>query len=159
MDHGYADSLLLPTQELWYNKRFTVPANWSGKDVMLHFDAVDWESKLWVNGKKVGEHKGGSDPFSFNITPYLNKSGEQQIVMSVWDPTDTDLQARGKQVLDPKGIWYTAVSGIWQTVWLEPVSKTFIQQFVPVADIDNSKITFTTTASALTKTILSPGEE
>ncbi len=150
---------LLPTQELWYNKRFTVPANWAGKDVILHFDAVDWETKLWVNGKKVGEHKGGSDPFSFNITPYLNKSGEQQIVMSVWDPTDTDLQARGKQVLDPKGIWYTAVSGIWQTVWLEPVSKTFIQQFVPVADIDNSKITFTTTASALTKTILSPGEE
>ncbi len=141
---------LLPTQELWYNKKFTVPANWNGKDVMLHFDAVDWETKLWVNGKKAGEHKGGSDPFSFNITPYLNKTGDQQIVMSVWDPTDTDLQARGKQVLDPKGIWYTAVSGIWQTVWLEPVSKTTVQQFVPTPDIDNSKINFTTTASGLT---------
>ncbi len=141
---------LLPTEELWYHKKFIVPANWTGKDVVLHFDAVDWEAKLWVNGKKVGEHKGGSDPFSFNITPYLNKNGEQQIVMSVWDPTDIGLQPRGKQVLDPKGIWYTAVSGIWQTVWLEPVSKTFIQQFVPVPDIDNSKITFTTTASALT---------
>ncbi len=140
----------LPTQELWYNRKFTVPANWSGKNVLLHFDAVDWETKLWVNGKKVGEHKGGSDPFSFNITPYLNKTGEQQIVLSVWDPTDTDLQPRGKQVLDPKGIWYTAVSGIWQTVWLEPVNKTSVQQFVPVPDIDNSKINFTTTASALT---------
>ncbi len=141
---------LLPTQELWYNRKFTVPANWSGKNVLLHFDAVDWETKLWVNGKKVGEHKGGSNPFSFNITPYLNKTGEQQIVLSVWDPTDTDLQPRGKQVLDPKGIWYTAVSGIWQTVWLEPVNKTSVQQFVPVPDIDNSKINFTTTASALT---------
>ncbi len=141
---------LLPTQELWYNRKFIVPANWNGKDVMLRFDAVDWETKLWVNGKKAGEHKGGSDPFSFNITPYLNKTGEQQIVMSVWDPTDTDLQARGKQVLDPKGIWYTAVSGIWQTVWLEPVSKTAVQQFVPTPDIDNSKINFTTTASGLT---------
>lgn len=141
---------LLPTQELWYNKKFTVPANWAGKDVVLHFDAVDWETKLWVNGKKIGEHKGGSDPFSFNITPYLNKKGEQQIVMSVWDPTDTDLQPRGKQVLDPKGIWYTAVSGIWQTVWLEPVNKTSVEQFVPTPDIDNSRINFTTTASALT---------
>jgi hypothetical protein len=140
---------LLPTQELWYTKKFTVPATWAGKDVVLHFDAVDWETKLWVNGKKVGEHKGGSDPFSFNITPYL-KNGEQQIVMSVWDPTDTDLQARGKQVLDPRGIWYTAVSGIWQTVWLEPLNKTSVQQFVPVPDIDNGKISFTTTASSIT---------
>jgi hypothetical protein len=141
---------LLPTQELWYNRNFTVPANWVGKDVILHFDAVDWETKLWVNGKKVGEHKGGSDPFSFNITPFLKKTGEQQIVMSVWDPTDTDLQARGKQVLEPRGIWYTAVSGIWQTVWLEPVNKIAVQQFVPVADIDNGKINFTTAASSLT---------
>lgn len=140
---------LLPSQELWYNKRFTVPSNWSGKDIVLHFDAVDWETKLWINGKKVGEHKGGSDPFSFNITPYLNKSGEQKIVISVWDPTDTDLQARGKQVLDPKGIWYTAVSGIWQSVWLEPLPKTAVQRFVPTPDIDNNKINFKTTASGL----------
>lgn len=141
---------LLPSQELWYNKKFILPPTWNGKEILLHFDAVDWESRLWINGKKVGEHKGGSDPFSFNITPYLNKSGEQQIVMSVWDPTDTELQARGKQVLDPKGIWYTAVSGIWQTVWLEPLHKTAVQQFVPTADIDNGKIHFTTTASGLT---------
>jgi Beta-galactosidase/beta-glucuronidase len=141
---------LLPTQELWYSKKFTVPANWSGKDIILHFDAVDWETTCWVNGKKAGSHKGGSDPFSFNITPYLKKSGEQEIRLCVWDPTDTDLQARGKQVLDPKGIWYTAVSGIWQTVWLEPVSKTHLQQFVPVPDIDQQQVHFTTTATALT---------
>lgn len=141
---------LLPAQELWYNKKFTVPAGWTGKDIIIHFDAVDWETKLWINGKKVGEHKGGSDPFSFNITPYLNKKGDQEMVLSVWDPTDTDLQPRGKQVLDPKGIWYTAVSGIWQSVWLEPLNKTTIQQFVPTPDIDNSKINFVTTASGLT---------
>jgi len=141
---------LLPTQELWYNKKFSVPANWAGKDIVLHFDAVDWETKLWVNGKKVGEHKGGSDPFSFNITPYLNKNGTQQIVLSVFDPTDTDLQPRGKQVLDPKGIWYTAVSGIWQTVWLEPINKTSILQFNPTPDIDNNKINISTAASGLT---------
>lgn len=141
---------LLPTQELWYNKMFMLPAAWTGKDIILHFDAVDWETKLWVNGKKVGEHKGGSDPFSFNITAYLNKTGAQQIVLSVWDPTDTGLQARGKQVLDPKGIWYTAVSGIWQTVWLEPVNKTRVQQFVPTADIDKSRINFTAAVAGLT---------
>lgn len=141
---------LLPTQELWYSKKFTVPANWSGKDIILHFDAVDWETTCWVNGKKVGSHKGGSDPFSFNITPYLKKSGEQEIRLSVWDPTDTDLQARGKQVLNPKGIWYTAVSGIWQTVWLEPVSKTRLEQFVPVPDIDRQQVQFTTNATGLT---------
>jgi hypothetical protein len=141
---------LLPTQELWYNRKFTVPTSWNGKEVVLHFDAVDWQTKLWVNGKKVGEHKGGSDPFSFNITSYLKKAGEQEIVMSVWDPTDTDLQPRGKQVLDPRGIWYTAVSGIWQTVWLEPINKISIEQFVPTPDIDNSKINFATTASNLT---------
>lgn len=140
---------LLPSQELWYKQTFTVPSNWSGQEVVLHLDAVDWESKLWVNGKKVGEHKGGSDPFSFNITPYLTNSGEQTLVMSVWDPTDTDLQARGKQVLDPKGIWYTAVSGIWQTVWLEPLPKTAVQQFVPTPDIDQNKIHFKTTATGL----------
>lgn len=141
---------LLPAQELWYNKTFTVPAKWAGKEIVIHFDAVDWETKLWVNGKKVGEHKGGSDPFSFNITSYLNKTGEQKISMSVWDPTDSDLQARGKQVLNPRGIWYTAVSGIWQTVWLEPLNKTTIEQFVPTPDIDNNKINFITTASGLT---------
>ncbi|RYY10660.1 MAG: beta-galactosidase, partial [Chitinophagaceae bacterium] len=99
---------LLPTQELWYKRTFRIPVAWTGKEILLHFDAVDWETTLWVNGKRVGGHKGGSDPFSFNISPFLKKSGDQEIVMSVWDPTDSGLQARGKQVLDPKGIWYTA---------------------------------------------------
>lgn len=141
---------LLPTQELWYNKKFTLPADWAGKEVILRFDAVDYETRLWVNGKKVGEHQGGNDPFSFNITPFLTKKGDQEIVMSVWDPTDTGLQPRGKQALEPKGIWYTPVSGIWQTVWLEALNKTSIQKFDPVPDVDNNKINFQTAAVGLT---------
>lgn len=141
---------LLPSEELWYNKKFSLPADWSGKQVVIHFDAVDYETKLWVNGKKVGEHKGGSDPFSFNLTPFLTKKGEQEIVMSVWDPTDTDLQPRGKQSLEPKGIWYTPVSGIWQTVWLEALNETSIQKFDPTPDVDNGKINFSTAATGLT---------
>lgn len=143
---------LLPSQELWYQRQFTLPtgSNWAGKDLLLHFDAVDWEATLWVNGKLAGSHKGGSDPFHFNITPHLKAGGQQEIVLRVWDPTDTDLQARGKQVLQPKGIWYTAVSGIWQTVWLEPRSKKSISSFEPVPNIDRQQISFKTTASGTT---------
>src|SRR5690606_4102573 len=73
---------------------------------------------------------------------YLKK-GEQELVVSVWDPTDDGTQARGKQVLDPRGIWYTPVTGIWQSVWLEPVGETRIQSVLPVADIQSSTITLT----------------
>ncbi|MGV3540808.1 MAG: glycoside hydrolase family 2 protein [Rufibacter sp.] len=131
--------IVKPDQKLWYNRTFQVPANWKGKNVILHFDAVDWETTVWLNGKKLGEHKGGSDPFSFDITKYL-KSGNQQLVVSVWDPTDTESQARGKQVLEPKGIWYTPVTGIWQTVWLEPVDKAYVSSLVPEANIDQNKV-------------------
>lgn len=131
--------IVQPDQKLWYNTTFQVPADWKRKNVLLHFDAVDWETTVWLNGKKVGQHKGGSDPFAFDITSYLKK-GRQQLVVSVWDPTDSDTQARGKQVLAPKGIWYTPVTGIWQTVWLEPVDKTYIRSIEPVADIDRSKV-------------------
>ncbi|MGV3505429.1 MAG: glycoside hydrolase family 2 protein [Adhaeribacter sp.] len=132
--------IVKPDQKLWYNTSFQVPASWKGKNLVLHFDAVDWQTTVWLNGKKVGEHKGGSDPFAFDITRYLKK-GNQQLVVSVWDPTDTDTQARGKQVLEPKGIWYTPVTGIWQTVWIEPVAKTHIASLEPVADIDGGKVT------------------
>jgi hypothetical protein len=132
--------IVKPDQHLWYNTAFEIPAAWSGKKVLLHFDAVDWETNAWLNGKKIGVHKGGSDPFTFDITPYLKK-GAQKLVLSVWDPTDTGTQSRGKQVLEPKGIWYTPVTGIWQTVWLEPVGKTHISSVVPQSDIDQGTVT------------------
>ncbi|MCW3806870.1 glycoside hydrolase family 2 protein [Plebeiibacterium marinum] len=126
---------------LWYKKYFSVPSAWKGKDVLLHFGAVDWRSDIWVNGVKVGSHEGGYTPFSFNITPFLVK-GKQEIKVKVWDPTDGGPQPRGKQVNRPEGIWYTPVTGIWQTVWLEPVSTTHIVKVKTTSDIDQSKVTF-----------------
>ncbi|QGY43685.1 beta-galactosidase [Maribellus comscasis] len=126
--------------ELWYKNSFTVPASWKNKKVLLHFGAVDWETGIWINEIKVGTHKGGYAPFSFDITPFLNKSGEQKLVVKVWDPTDKGYQARGKQTSNPRGIWYTPVTGIWQTVWLEPVNEIFIQNVKSVPNIDNESL-------------------
>jgi len=111
-------------QELWYHRTFTIPSSWKNKNVVLNFGAVDWRADVWLNDIKVGTHQGGYTPFSFDITPFLVKSGEQKLVVKVWDPTDKGFQPRGKQVNEPHGIWYTPVTGIWQTVWIEPVEKT-----------------------------------
>ncbi len=115
--------VLQPDQRLWQHRTFRLPADWQGDRILLHFGAVDYESTLWINGGLVGSHSGGSDPFDFDITPYLT-SGANEILLGVTDPSDTGEQPRGKQQLKPSGIWYTPVSGIWQTVWLEPVPKT-----------------------------------
>ena len=116
-----------PDDRLWYRRGFAVPRDWDGQRVLLHFGAVDYECTLWVNGGLVGSHTGGSDPFTFDITPFLRErpgaggDAPNELVLAVTDPTDTGEQPRGKQQLDPRGIWYTPVSGIWQTVWMEPV--------------------------------------
>ena len=107
-------------QRLWYRRSVTIPADWNNQRVILHFGAVDYECNLWVNGGLAGSHTGGSDSFEFDITAYL-KSGQNELVLGVTDPTDENEQPRGKQVAKPNGIWYTPVSGIWQTVWLEQV--------------------------------------
>ncbi len=119
---------VLPQQVLWYRRRVKLAPPPGGKRVLLHFGAVDWEAQVWVNGRQVGTHRGGYDPFWFDITEALRPGGKQQIVVRVWDPTDQGYQPRGKQVLRPQGIWYTAVSGIWQTVWLEVVPRHFIRR-------------------------------
>ncbi|MGQ8335469.1 sugar-binding domain-containing protein [Sunxiuqinia sp. A32] len=139
---------VLPEDKVWYRKTFQVNPEWKGKNIVLHFQAVDWESTVWLNGKLIGTHKGGSTAFSFDITKYLKK-GEQELIVSVWDPTDDGMQPRGKQVLKPRGIWYTPVTGIWQTVWMEPVNKVTIQTVNPVADIDNSQLILDTKISVL----------
>ena len=107
---------------LWYKRTFTIPSSWSGKRVMLNFGAVDWSADVYINGILVGNHTGGYAPFSLDITSALKK-GEQSVTVRVWDPTDSVHNPVGKQRINPTGIWYTAVSGIWQTVWLEAVSK------------------------------------
>jgi len=115
-----------PEHELWYEKSFDLSLDRKGKRILLHFGASDWETEVWVNGISVGKHFGGFDSFTFDITAQLAKSKAQQIRVRVWDPSDSGPQPRGKQVKDPKGIWYTPVTGIWQTVWLETVPESYI---------------------------------
>ncbi len=129
-----------PTQIMSYNRTFTIPSDWKGQRILLHFGAVDYEASIYVNAKKVGEHTGGYDPFFFDITDYLTTNGPQQLNVQVTDPTDSGGQPVGKQRLNPHGIWYTATSGIWQTVWLEPVPQTYIKSFRVEPDIDKNRI-------------------
>lgn len=124
-------------KELVYRRSFDVPSSWKGKKVLLHFGAVDWKTDVWVNDVKVGSHTGGFTPFSFDITEAL-QGKNNTLLVKVWDPTDKGYQPRGKQVSRPEGIWYTPVTGIWQTVWLEPVSESYIQDLRITPDIDNS---------------------
>ena len=126
-------------EELWYQRTFDVPSNWRGKQVLLHFGAVDWKAEVWVNDVKVGEHTGGFTPFYFDITSVLNK-GNNDLVVKVWDPSDRGEQPRGKQIANPHGIWYTPVTGIWQTVWLEPVATQYITNLKTTPDIDNNSV-------------------
>ena len=126
---------------LWYRRTFQTPEGWEGKNVLLHFGAVDWDTTVWVNGQQIGTHQGGYDGFSLDITAALKPQGEQEIVVSVWDPVDVGHQARGKQVRNPGGIWYTPTTGIWQTVWLEPVGKANLDSLRITPNIDDSTVT------------------
>jgi len=129
-----------PQHLLVYRRKVAVPQKWQGQRTLLHFGAVDWEAEVFVNGNSAGKHRGGYDAFSFDITEYLTWTGEQDIMVQVTDPTDTGDQPIGKQRLDPQGIWYTATSGIWQTVWLEAVPRTYIRGFELLPDIDRQRI-------------------
>lgn len=126
---------------LWYQREFTVPASWDGDRVMLNFGAVDWYAQVFVDGAFVGEHKGGYAPFSFDITDYLAKGRKHTLKLKVLDATDNSWQPRGKQILKPYGVWYTAVSGIWQTVWMEAVAQSHVNSYLATADIDAKTLT------------------
>lgn len=128
-----------PENALWYKTKFTVPSTFRKKIVLLHFEAVDWLADIYINGIKAGSHQGGYDPFTFDITTHL-KSGDNLIELKVTDPVDKGPQPRGKQVLKPGGIWYTSVTGIWRTVWMEAVPKTYISSTKQVPDIDKQTL-------------------
>ncbi|WP_187263317.1 glycoside hydrolase family 2 protein [Pontibacter beigongshangensis] len=130
-------------QVLWYRRLVQVPAKLRRQKVLLHFGAVDWQCDVYVNGKKAGSHQGGYDPFSFDITPLLNNTNQQEITISVWDPSDDGPQPRGKQVKKPESIWYTPVTGIWQTVWLEAVPQTYIAATRQTPSVDAGTVTIT----------------
>jgi beta-galactosidase/beta-glucuronidase len=127
---------------MWYRRTFTVDDLAEDERALLHFGAVDWHAHVYINGQLAGEHRGGYDPFSIDITDHLTDGG-QEIVVTAWDPTDIGSQPVGKQSHDPRSIWYTAVSGIWQTVWLEYVPDSHITDLSITPDVDNSRITLT----------------
>ena len=135
---------LKSTDRLWYRRHFAAPDLASGRRLLLHFGAVDWQADVTVNGKAAGQHKGGYDAFTFDITDLL-KTGDNELVVSVWDSTGKEGQAHGKQqfsaIEKPGGIMYTPCSGIWQTVWLEPVAKSHISNLTITPDIDKQQVT------------------
>jgi autotransporter-associated beta strand protein len=134
----------------WYRRQFTVPQAWSGQRIILHFEAVNWRSQIYVNGQSVGIHTGGYDSFSYDITSYLTNGGPQELIARVYSPEDAAGEPRGKQTLYPAGIMFTSSSGIWQPVWLEPVPTTSIAGIHMVPDIDNNRLLVNTSLSGQT---------
>jgi beta-galactosidase/beta-glucuronidase len=132
-----------PDSILWYRTRFTLPSTFRKKTILLHFGAVDWSADVFINGSKAGSHQGGYDPFCFDITDLLKRNGQQLLELRVTDPVDKGPQPRGKQVRKPGGIWYTSVTGIWQTVWVEAVPETYISSTIQVPDIDRQIVSVT----------------
>ena len=132
---------VMPNQRLWYRRTIDRPAAWGDRRVLLHFGAVDWDATVWVNGSLAGSHRGGYDPFTFDVTDLLRPGASQEIVVAVWDPSSEGDQARGKQKLTPTGIWYTPTTGIWQTVWLEPVARELsISEVRATPDVDRGSL-------------------
>ncbi len=127
---------------LWYKNTIVIPSALRKNNVLLHFGAVDWRTEVFLNGKKVGMHEGGFDSFTFDVTHFLKKGTKQEIVVKVWDPTTDGPQPVGKQRVNPEGIWYTPVTGIWQTVWLEAVPKSYIESTKQTPDIDSKTLSF-----------------
>ncbi len=139
---SYLSGVMKPVgaeKELWYSRQLQVSNAQRRGNVLLHFGAVDWEAELFINGKSVGVHQGGYDPFSFDITDFLNRGQNQELLLRVWDPTDQGPQPRGKQLNEPRGIWYTPVTGIWQTVWLEFVPEHYISDLKVSPDWDKGQ--------------------
>lgn len=124
---------------LWYHT--TIDIGKLKNTILLHFGAVDWRTDVYVNGTLAGTHEGGFNPFSFDITSFLKKGTKQEIALRVWDPSDKGPQPRGKQVVKPSGIWYTPVTGIWQTVWIESVAQTHIASTKQTPNIDTKSLT------------------
>lgn len=129
--------------ELWYNRLISIPESWKNRKVILNFGAVDWKCDVWINNIKIGTHKGGYTPFSFEITPFLTITKNQKLTIRVWDPVDMGFQPHGKQVSKPGGIWYTSVTGIWQTVWLEAVNESHIISLKSIPNIDRNSVSVT----------------
>ena len=130
--------------EVCYHRKFTVPNQWAGKRIFLHFGAVDYDCRAWINGTGVGRHYGGSSSFCFEITDAL-RNGENDLFVCALDDVRSDVQPAGKQSrrLESRGVVYTRTTGIWQTVWLEARPKSFIESVRIVPDLDNRRFVLT----------------
>ena len=134
-----------PDRRLWYRRTFTIPTAWRGQRVLLHFGAVNWNSTVSVNGMALGEHKGGYDGFDYDVTAAL-KPGTNEMIVSAWNPLNSDnptAQIIGKQRLHPGGVLYTGATGIWQSVWLEPVPKSYVSGLKITPDVDGRALRLT----------------
>ena len=136
---------------LWYSTTFTVPSAWKRQRVMLNFEAVDWAAEVYVNDQLAGRHTGGYTAFSFDVTPYLKGRGKQKLVVKVLDSTNCGEQPTGKQVTKPNGIWYTPVTGIWQSVWIEPVRSAAVTSYLAIPDVDAGAVDVTVFADGATE--------
>ena len=130
-----------PDKRLWYRREVLIPQSWRGKRVLLHFEAVDWEATISIDGRTIGTHRGGYSPFTFDVTDVLAPGKAHELGVAVWDPSDAGTQPCGKQHNKPQGIWYTPSTGIWQTVWLEVVPQTYLQDLRLVPDVAGHKVT------------------
>lgn len=138
--------------QVWYHRTFTIPSSWKGKQVVLHFGAVYFAARVWVNGKPAGRHVGGSTAFAFDITRYL-QPGTNNLVVMARNEIRSGVQPSGKQAYTyyPQGVYYTRTTGIWQTVWLEARSKSFIKSVFVVPDVDHDQFVLTPTVKNLKK--------
>ncbi len=123
---------LLPTQCIWYRRNFQIPSAWRPRQVLLHIEAANWQTRIWINGHAAGMHRGGYSPICLNITPFLRRRRGQTILIQVWNPGGEKFEPRGKQVLHRHGMYFTEFSGIWGTVWLEPVPQHHIAHLITV---------------------------
>lgn len=142
--------ILRPNQRLWYRRNITLPDAWADKRVLLHFQASDWETSVYINGEQAGQHRGGYDPFTFDITDHLT-NGANELTVSCWDATEQQAQALGKQIMpeNRQGFRYQPTGGIWQTVWLEAVPEQSIRTLRLTPDIDAEKIDITVSGENL----------
>src|SRR5258708_10386295 len=143
---------LQPNQILWYERQFHCPPPKDGARTLLHFEAVNYIAAILVNGKLIGEHQGGYDPFTIDITDALVPSGTQDLVVKVVNPTgegNYSYQPRGKLSLTPGEIFYTDASGIWQTVWLETVPPAYVADLLIVPDLHKQRALVTVQSRAI----------
>ncbi|MCI7141396.1 MAG: beta-glucuronidase [Paraprevotella sp.] len=135
---GYTD--FIPC--VWYQRNINIPAEWNGKKILLHFGAADYETKVYVDGKMVGEHKGAGSSFNFDITSYVKAGQQANLVVRVYDDLRGGMQPGGKQctALYSAGCSYTRVTGIWQTVWMEAVNEQALKNVFAIPDIDQQQL-------------------